>query len=291
MNSPDRRHPPFTTLLAIELHTVGLAIAREAALAAAALASVCILSAVTALRYREGLDALPELMLGALPVALLLPWIVWKGDPPFGRALLWTLPVRRQQAAIAKIAAGGLWLMLAVLATLLALIATALVTGGSIGVDEMRLVGPFSQGFEGASPVRWATPLWMWAVPFGAVLTVYLASSAALLGLRNPVRWLAGTGVAAALLIVLAVNLGPHSAVQEASDRFIQTVISGHFGLDFAVTGGVAALSEDVDVPGPGSRELWRALPDIGRWAAALVVWLGAALLALALALRRHWER
>jgi hypothetical protein len=250
-----------------------------------------LLVTVTAVRYHEPLMLLPELLFPGLVIALLLPWLVWKGDPPFGRAYLWTLPVRRQRAAAAKIAAGGLWLILAMLLALALLAAMALATGGSIGLAEVRLVGPLSGGLAAATPTPWSTPPWMWAVPFGAAFTLYAASSAVFLGLRYPVRSVAAVAVAVTLLVVFAVNLGPGNALYEGLGRFGKTMFSGRWGLDFVLTGGVPSLSEEIDLPGGGSRDLWVALPTAGRWAAALLVWFGAALIALALALRRHWER
>lgn len=291
MPSPDRLHHNFGALLGIQVRTVGLAIARETVLAALALASLCFLSTVTALRYHEHLHALPEPLLAAVPAALLLPWAVWKGDPAFGPALLWTLPVRRQEAAAAKILAGAIWLMLAVLLGLAAFILTAVATGGDVGIEQVRLVGSFAAGPSHAQRVVWTTPLWMWLVPFGAALTAYFASSAILLGFRYPLRWIAGVAVAVTLLGVLSANLGPGNLLQAALDRFFQTIVGGKYGLDFAVTGGIAALSEEIDVPGPGSVDLWKSLPTMGQWSLGLLVWLAAALLALALALRRHWER
>jgi hypothetical protein len=291
MTSPERSGRSFAALLGSQLRTTGLAIHREAALAAAGLLLVCLLTATTCLRFHERMDAFPEMLLGILPVALLLPWAVWRGDPAFGRAYLWTLPVRRQQAAAAKIAAGAVWLVLILTVALVALIATAAATGGALGLDEVRLVGPSEAGPAAAARVAWATPVWMWLVPFGAALTFYLASSAALIGLRHPLRWLGGAAVALTLLVVLALNMGSDNALYEGLGRFTETLVGGPWGLDFALTGGVASLSEEVDLPGPGSVDLWRALPTAGAWAGALAVWLGAALLALALALRRHWER
>src|SRR4051812_12089063 len=182
----DSLRRPFAALLAGEVRSVGLALVREGSLAVAALVCVCLLTATTAIRYHERLDLVPEMLLVTLPVALLLPWVVWRGDSPFGRALLWTLPVRRQKAAAAKIAAGALWLWAAVLATLAALVLVAVATGGGGGIAGTRLVGPLSAGIGAAARVPWTTPFWMWLVPFGSTLTLYLASSAALLGLRHP---------------------------------------------------------------------------------------------------------
>ena len=295
MNSPDRLHRPFGALLAVEFRTVGMAIAREGLLALAALAAVCVLAAVTAIRYGERLEFGPELLLPVLPLSLILPWLVWKGDPVFGRALLWTLPVRRQRAAAAKVAAGALWLMLGVLLTFAGLALTTLATGGKIGCEEVRFLAPPSGGLIGAERVQWTTPLWAWLMPFGGALLSYTAGSAVLLGLRYPLRWLAGAASAVVLLGVFATNLGPDSAFTSSIDRLLTSVVNGTYGLDFALTGGEHSLVYDVDRHGfqDGERRpsLWRDMPSFGRWAFALLVWMGAMLLALALAIRRHWER
>jgi hypothetical protein len=291
MHSPDRLRRPFAALFASELRNVGFAVLREAALAAVALAVLCILLTTVAIRYHEPLPLVPEILLPALPLSLLVPWAVWKGDPPFGHAYLWTLPVHRQQAAAAKVAAGAVWLVVAMIVGFLMLAATALASGGTLGVAEVRLVGPVSAGLDAAARVRWSTPLWGWLVPFGGAVTFYLLSSAALLGLRHPVRWVAALALGLALLVAVAVNLPPHNPLEHGLDRVAELIVNGRWGLDVALTGGHGSLAEEIDVPGPGSKDLWTALPTASGWAASLAVWFGAALLALALALRRHWER
>lgn len=290
MHSPDRLRRPFGALLAGEVRNVGLAVLREAALAALALALVCLLMGMTAIRYHEPLTLAPELLLPALPAAMILPWLVWRGDPPFGRALLWTFPVHRQRAAVARIAAGAAWLVLAQLVAFAMLATTTLATGGGLGLSEVRYVGDASAGLAAAARVPWFTPLWMWVVPFGGALLLYLLGSAVLLGLRHPVRWVAAIALAVTLTAVLSENLGPDNPLNHGLSQ-LEVFVEGRWGLDFALTGGVASLSREVDVPGPGSATFWSALPTAGRWASALLVWFGAALLALALALRRHWER
>ena len=291
MTSPDRFRPPFGTLLRQQLRTVGLAVTREAALAGALLFAVCVLAIGMSVRHNEALDLEPELLIPTFFAALLMPWAVWKGDPVFGRAYLWTIPASRQQAALAKVAAGALWLMLAMLVTLAALALVPLATGGMIGEVETRLVETASGGLGTARPVRWSTPFWMWLAPFGAALTLYLLGSAALLGLRHPLRWLVGLAATGAFLFALALNLGAHGGLEHALDRFLGTMIEGRFGLDFLFTGGEGSLSRDVRIPGRWPVYLWTALPAFEQWALALLVWLGGALLALALAIRRHWER
>lgn len=290
MPSPDRPRG-FGATLATEVGAVGLAVRRETLLAATVLAIMCFMLSRAAIRFGDRLAFVPELLLPGLLVALVLPWIVWKGDPPFGRAYLWTLPVRRQQAAAAKIMAGALWLMLAMLIGFVMLSATALSTGGSIGLSEVRLVAPRAADLAAAARIPWTTPLWMWGVPFCAALAAYAASSAVLLGLRYPLRWIGAVALAVALVGMLAANLGPHNALEDAIDHFAKLMIEGRFGLDFALSGGTSSLSREIHTTGPGSTNFWIALPTAGRWAAALLVWFGGALLALALALRRHWER
>jgi hypothetical protein len=270
---------------------VGLAITREAALAGALLFAVCVLAIGMSVRHDEALDLEPELLIPTFFAALLMPWAVWKGDPVFGRAYLWTIPASRQQAALAKVAAGALWLMLAMLVTLAALAVVPLATGGTIGEVETRLVETGAGGLETAQPVRWSTPFWMWLAPFGGALTLYVFGSAALLGLRHPVRWLVGLAATGAFLFALALNLGAYSGLEEALDRFLSTMIEGRYGLDFMLTGGEGSLSRDVRIPGEWPVYLWTSLPSAERWFLALLVWFGGALLALALAIRRHWER
>jgi hypothetical protein len=291
MRSSDRLRQPFGALLAKEVRAVGLALSRELTIATALLAGFCVLTAATAIRFQERLSLDEGFLYPALVVALLLPWAVWKGNPPFGHAVLWTLPVRRQNAALAKIVAGALWLVLAMAVALASLSLMALATGGSLGIEEVRLVAGASGGLAGAAETRWATPLWMWLVPFGAALLAYVVSSAALLGLHHPVRWVAGAAVAVALIVVLIINLGHDSHVGQLAQRIFMVSWGGTFGVDFVLSGGSAALQEDVVRPGVGYVDLWSALPSLGRWATALFAWLGAAFLALALALRRHWER
>src|SRR5690606_39002395 len=104
-----------------QVRVVALALRREAMLAAAALGGVCLLTAMMGLRYNEQLDLTPDILEPTLLVAMVLPFAVWKGDPVFGGAFLWTLPVRRQTAALAKVLAGALWLMAAMLVTLVSL--------------------------------------------------------------------------------------------------------------------------------------------------------------------------
>jgi hypothetical protein len=289
MHSPDLRRS-FGGLFTEQVRIVGLALTREAMLAGAALALICILSLVMAVRYDEELYLSPDLLQPTLMVALWLPYAVWKGDPIFGRAFLWTLPVRRQHAAAAKVLAGALLMMVAMLVTWAALGLTAVMSGGGIGVEQVRLLDT-GGGLASATKLHWQTPPWAWAMPFGAALILYLASSAALLGLRHPIRWILGTIVGTTLLIVLTLSLAPDDAIEHLLQQVHDVLWSGPLGFDHVLTGGETSLSTVVDPPGKGVVLLWSGMPGIANWAVATLIWLMAALLALALAIRRHWER
>lgn len=288
MTSPDLPRLSFGALFAEQVRVVALALRREAVLAGAALAVICGLTVMMGLKYNEQLDFVPDITQPTLLVALLLPFAVWKGDPIFGGAFLWTMPVRRQTAAIAKVLAGGLWLMVAILVTTVLLGLSAATTGGAIGISQTRLVG---SSVGGAAQVAWTTPAWTWLVPFVSALLLYLASSAALLGLRHPIRWLAGVVVATFILMFVAAGVGQDGAFEQVMEAVSETLIHGRFGLDFALTAGTVTQVHEFDKPGPGSYILWSTLPEFGRWAMAALVWFGTVSLVLALAIRRHWER
>lgn len=290
MHSPDSLRLAFGALLAEQVRAVALALGREAVLAASALAAVSAFTVLMGLKYSERLDLVPEMLQPVLLIALLLPFAVWKGDPVFGSAFLWTMPVRRQTAALAKVLAGAFWLLAAMLVTLVSLMLAALATGGHVGIAEIRLVET-SGGLGTAAHVPWVTPFWAWLVPFVGALLLYLASSAAVLGLRRPIRWLAGSAIALTLLLFLAMGVGPDGAVERVVEQVSEPLMHGRFGLDFALTGGSMSLAHEIRKPGPGSWVLWSELPEMERWAMAVLLWLGLLLLALALAIRRHWER
>lgn len=288
MYSPDPRALPFRSILAEQVRVTGFALLREGALAAAALTLICTISLFAAWRYDEQLYLEPELLLPPLFVAALLPFAVWKGDRPFDRALLWTLPVRRQEAAIAKVLAGAAWLMLAMLITFAALALVALSSGGGVGEQEVRMV----EATAGALTRHdWHTPGWMWLVPFVAGLIVYLIASAAVLGFRYPVRWIAGLGVGAGLFLSAANNLGPPGGFERAIAQLLGWCVNGPVGIDFLLSGGEGSLS--YWRPGTGKRyvQIWTALPAISGWAVAAGAWLAASLALFGLAVRRHWER
>ena len=92
-------------------------------------------------------------------VAFLFPFAVWKGEARFGAAFLWTLPVERRRLALAKVFAGWVWLMAALLIVVLWML--------SLGQIVVR-------------------------IPWTSTVAAYLLGSALVVGFRQPIRWLIG---------------------------------------------------------------------------------------------------
>ena len=109
---------------------------------------------------------------GFLPAvaALLLPLVVWKGELRFGDTPLWSMPVDHRRHALLKVAAGWVWLMAILGAALVWVTLTTVASGGSLGVDEVRLLVLDPTGATAGTPgavegVNWTTPWWEWARP------------------------------------------------------------------------------------------------------------------------------
>ncbi len=285
MFSPEPRPLPFRTIFAEQFRVTGFALVREAMLAAAALTAVCVIALLTAWRYDARLYLDRELLMPTVVLAALLPFAVWKGDRPFDRALLWTLPVPRQRAALAKLSAGAVWMMIALLITCAALALVALASGGGIGMTRSVMV----EGVGGAIVRQdWRAPAWMWLIPFVGALTLYVMGSAAVLGMRHPLRWISGVGVGIGVMIAIITSLASESAFESFIENW---VIRGDVGIDFALNAGEYTLSYWRRGAEGRFVQIWRELPDIGGWAVAASFWMGLALTMLGLAFRGHWER
>jgi hypothetical protein len=107
--------------------------------------------------------------------SFLLPFAIWRTEKRFGPGFLWTLPVDRRHLALARVFAGWVWLMSALVVLFLWQSALAMVS---------RV-----EGAETVSPIV-----------FLAATAMYLFGSAFLVGLRYPLRWLFGGGGVIVLL-------------------------------------------------------------------------------------------
>jgi hypothetical protein len=276
-------------VLSEQVRVVGLAVRREALVLAGVLVFVSgmLLLDLEESGGRVDFAPLPPIILLAL--GGLAPFAIWKGERIFGDAHLWTLPFDRRPHAFAKVIAGALWLLAAVAGMYAWLLLLALVTGGSIGETETRMLAGLG-GVKDLTPVNWSTPAWQWATPFTTVLLGYLFGSTLLLGFRRPLLWLAGA-VAAFFAIVA---LDEADVANGFAHAFFDTVIAGGYGLETAVGLGDSQEMDGVP-PNPGAHTsvlvVHYILPSLQRTAPALLLWTACGLIALWIAAWRHRER
>ncbi len=270
------RLPAMKTVWIEQLRVVGLAIRREAALAALALAlgsvAVIAISRLPVLQaiFNEDMRAL-VFDPGEPPwgfFAVFLPLVVWKGERRFGDTPLWSLPVDHRRHALLKVAAGWVWLMAILGAVLVWVTLTTLASGGSLGVDEVRLlvldpVGATAGTLGAVESVNWTTPWWEWALPFTSVTAAYLVASTLMLATRRPLFWAAGLWVAGAVVLGVA-GIWDIDWIQRTID-FVAWYIGGD------------AFTRWMQLP-TGGREVWTLLPSIKMWTASSAFWIGLGL-------------
>ena len=160
-----------------QVRIVGLGLRLEALIFAAVLGVATFLIVTEIVAGGPGFDSREILPTAA--VAFLLPFAVWRRDQRFGPAFLWTLPVGRRTLALAKVFAGGVWLM-AALAVLGSWLVTLALLAHSAPVEQLK------------------------RIPLTITITAYLFGSALVLGLRHPLRWL--FGAAGVILLTGSLN-------------------------------------------------------------------------------------
>ena len=226
----------------------------------------------------------------------MLPIGVWVGDERFGTGFLWTLPVDRRWHALIKVLAGWVWLMGAVALFVLWLLALALLSGGNVFSEETLRVLP---SFSGAAP-RISTRArcrtcggrgdgcsgWSRS-PRRPARTC--SASALALGTRHPLRWIAGTLLGLVLLVVVK-NAANVELPVNGYDGLLAWLMRGPYGIDALLTARTESLQVSATLSTGETVVVWRALPDLGQWAAATLLWTGAGLVALVAAASRHRE-
>lgn len=281
--------PRWPAVLLAQLYAVGFGIRRVAAAAGLLVVSMTALALVVFAPGDGGLDMDPEGVSLLFVAAPLLPIAVWKGGYDFRHSYLASLPVSRSRHVLTKIAAGWVWLMAGVVALLVWMLACALLTGGSIGVDEMRIVaGDLPAGTSAEAAVafarRWQTSLWQWLAFFTGPTVGYLFGSAVVLAGSATRRWLAGGAVLVAFLGLFQDEQMLAGRVGDAAAEVLQVVLLGRYGLMnlLAVTDAYAlttAAGEEVPV--------YNQPPEFATWALATLLWFGLALGAVLLVLWR----
>jgi hypothetical protein len=264
-----------------------------------ALAVLVLGSALTIAEFITGggaVDFAPELSMVPAFVGLLFPIGVWKGEKRFGTSFLWLLPVDRRRHALAKVAAGWVCLMAAVLFFLAWLFVLSLVTGGNIlGEHTIQLlpsaVVPEARTLDPAAlrAVRYAPQPVFWLVPFTAATGTYLLTSAVAVGVRYPVRWMIGVPLG----VLLASALGAAADIdwlKFLASRLLHALVDGRYGLDALFTARAESLKTAVVLTTGKTVSAWRGLPDVGEWVLATAFWIGAGLAALTAAALRQRE-
>jgi hypothetical protein len=284
------RTPTLKAVALEQLRVVGLALRREGLVLCAGL-----------LLFMLGLPFFDEVAPPARPfalepeilgylaalVAVLTPLGVWKGERRFGESPLWTMPVEHARHARLKIASGWIWLMGVVAFGYLTIVSAVVLAGGSLGLDETRLLVVDLDAARVGAPgslteARWSTQLWQWTLPFTVATTVYLAASAFLVGLRRPVVW--GACCWLAFLAFGALSATGRLAWLTSS---VETVV--HL-FDLLASGGSESAQVMVLTESGERVRAWTRLPTLGGWVAATSMWTGLAGVAVWAATRRHRE-
>lgn len=299
----DARHatPAWHRVVMAQLRLVGSAF-RGSALMATGLAVAATLLLIEFGPAEGAIDFRPErqeLLFGGL--GLLIATAIWFGDERTGSGFLWTLPVDRRSHALARVFAGWVWLMGVVMLSVLWLLAVSVFTGGSVMGDEsLRLISSPARALSfragdaldaaAVQSVRWTPHPVLCLVPFAAATGVYLIASAMALGMRQPVRWVGGI----ALAVYFVAGFGQDVYANwpgTMPGRVLQGIFDGRYGLDALLTARTGSLKTEATLTTGERVVVWRALPDLGHWAAATLLWTGAGLMALLAAASRHRER
>lgn len=286
--------PRSRDVLAAQMRAIGFALRGPALVAAALVALATLLLTTAVMRTAEAIAFHPEHHILPSLLGLLLPIGVWMGEERFGAGFLWTLPVDRRRHALVKVFAGWVWLMSAVALLVLWLLALTLFSAGNVLAEETRRVLP-SFSFTATRPfdpsalqhVRWTPEPLLWLVPFTAATATYLLASALALGTRHPLRFLVGTVFG----FVLLVGLADAANVIDGAERLTDALLYGPYGVDALLSAKTESLQVAATLSTGETLVVWRALPDVGQWAAATLLWTAAGLVALIAAASRHRER
>ena len=187
--------PRWRDVLLEQIRVVAIGLRAEALVVAAVLGAGTFVIGIELLQGGRGFDSdetFPTAVIG-----FLFPFAVWRGVKRFGADFLWTLPVDRRRLALARVIAGGVWLMGAVALFALWLVTLSAIADAPVGEMLAR-------------------------VPFTATAGAYFVGSAIVLGLRHPLRWLFGI----ACLLLLVGGLG--ELISHPDDREWRFVPGAH---------------------------------------------------------------
>jgi hypothetical protein len=279
--------PPTRDVLLAQIRVVGLAPRGPALAAMAVVAMATLLITIESLKTGEVIAFHPWRQMLPGIVGLLLPILVWRGEERFGASFLWTLPVDRWRHALAKVFAGWVWLMGGVALFVLWSLALTLLSGGDILAEEtLRVFGSDPAAVE---TVRWTPEPLLWLAPFTSASATYLLASALGLATRHPLRWIVGSVIG--LYIVYGVGEAANAVwLVNILEPLLESLFEGPYGLDALLTARTTFLNNEATLSTGERVAVWRALPDVGHWATATLLWTGAGLVSLLAAASRHRE-
>ncbi len=185
----------------------------------------------------------PEASVLLTYLALLLPALIWHEEGPGKRMYHLAMPINRSAHALTKVFAGWVWMMLATVVFLLAVVLVDKIVRQVIGA-------PF--------PPVMHLELWEWMVPFTTATIAYALSSAAAVGAKTPAVWIVGVPILYAATSILLGMVGSSSLSQS-----MLKVFSGYYGAGASLAGNVNGLNAVGAATGP----------DIGRWLVASGLW------------------
>jgi hypothetical protein len=137
--------------------------------------------------------------------------------------------------------------------------------------------------------VRWTPEPLLWLAPFTSATATYLLASALALATRQPLRWIAGSVVG--VFLVSGVGDAANAVwLGNAFERLLESLFEGPYGLDALLTARATFLNIEATLSTGDRVVVWRALPDVGQWATATLLWTSAGLVSLLTAASRHRE-
>jgi hypothetical protein len=252
--------PRWRSVVLEQIRVVGSSIRREALAVAVVLTVGTVMIGTDLAHGGPGLDG-PEIFPTAA-ISFFFPFAVWRGEKRFAPSFLWTLPVDRRRLALARVLAGGVWLLAALACFVAWLLALGLIAGVSPGRFLPRIA----------------------LIP---TIATYLLGSAIVLGLRHPLRWVLGTAGVLFLLMVVGDDFGRTETGEWRIfvwSGVLRWLVYGPYGVRAMLDAmGVVPAAENAGAA-------WQTVPTFGRWAITTFLSIGAGLLALWAAASRHRE-
>jgi hypothetical protein len=176
-------------------------------------------------------------------------------------------------------------------------LALTLLSGGNIFAEEtLRVLRSFSS-FSASrmldpaavETVRWTPEPLLWLAPFTSATATYLLASALALATRQPLRWIVGSVIG--LSLVYGVGEAAKAAwLGNVLEPLLESLFEGPYGLDALLTARTTFLDNEATLSSGERVAVWRAMPDVGQWATATLLWTGAGLVTLLAAAFRHRE-